>query len=37
MQDKHIRQLLEMMPSYDALYSFTMGIVRKVRRRFIKW
>uniref|UniRef100_A0A915B933 Uncharacterized protein n=2 Tax=Parascaris univalens TaxID=6257 RepID=A0A915B933_PARUN len=30
MQDKHIRQLLEMMPSYDALYSFTMGIVRKL-------
>ncbi|KHN80124.1 hypothetical protein Tcan_12315, partial [Toxocara canis] len=28
--DKHVRQLLEMMPSYDALYSFTMGIVRKL-------
>ncbi|KAH7725432.1 hypothetical protein AAVH_06882 [Aphelenchoides avenae] len=29
-QDKFIRQRLDLMPSYDALYSFTMGIVRKV-------
>ncbi|KAH7699124.1 hypothetical protein AAVH_33773, partial [Aphelenchoides avenae] len=28
-QDKFIRQRLDLMPSYDALYSFTMGIVRK--------
>uniref|UniRef100_A0A914D018 KA1 domain-containing protein n=1 Tax=Acrobeloides nanus TaxID=290746 RepID=A0A914D018_9BILA len=29
-QDKFIRQKLDLMPSYDALYSFTMGIVRKL-------
>ncbi|VDD86851.1 unnamed protein product [Enterobius vermicularis] len=29
-QERHIRHLLEMMPSYDALYSFTMGILRKL-------
>ncbi|TMS39726.1 hypothetical protein L596_006208 [Steinernema carpocapsae] len=28
--DKTIRQKLDLMPSYDALYSFTMGIVRKL-------
>ncbi|KAL3982943.1 hypothetical protein ACH3XW_49180 [Acanthocheilonema viteae] len=28
--DQRIRQLLEIMPSYDALYSFTVSIVRKL-------
>ncbi|VDK29883.1 unnamed protein product [Gongylonema pulchrum] len=28
--DCRIRQLLEMMPSYDALYSFTVSVVRKL-------
>ncbi|KAK6111323.1 hypothetical protein QQG55_43210 [Brugia pahangi] len=28
--DQRIRQLLEIMPSYDALYSFTISIVRKL-------
>uniref|UniRef100_A0A915PVC8 Uncharacterized protein n=1 Tax=Setaria digitata TaxID=48799 RepID=A0A915PVC8_9BILA len=28
--DQRIRQLLEIMPSYDALYSFTINIVRKL-------
>uniref|UniRef100_A0A0R3RY67 Uncharacterized protein n=1 Tax=Elaeophora elaphi TaxID=1147741 RepID=A0A0R3RY67_9BILA len=28
--DQRIRQLLEIMPSYDALYSFTTSIVRKL-------
>uniref|UniRef100_A0A1I8ADK8 t-SNARE coiled-coil homology domain-containing protein n=1 Tax=Steinernema glaseri TaxID=37863 RepID=A0A1I8ADK8_9BILA len=28
--DKAIRQKLDLMPSYDALYSFTMGMVRKL-------
>ncbi|KAK0399265.1 hypothetical protein QR680_002966 [Steinernema hermaphroditum] len=28
--DKTIRHKLDLMPSYDALYSFTMGIVRKL-------
>uniref|UniRef100_A0A914Y0I4 Uncharacterized protein n=1 Tax=Panagrolaimus superbus TaxID=310955 RepID=A0A914Y0I4_9BILA len=29
-QDKIIRQKLDLMPSYDAMYSFAMGIVRKL-------
>ncbi|CAG9533403.1 unnamed protein product [Cercopithifilaria johnstoni] len=28
--DQRMRQLLEIMPSYDALYSFTISIVRKL-------
>lgn len=29
-QDRVIRQKLDMMPSYDAMYSFAMGLVRKL-------
>ncbi|VDN02012.1 unnamed protein product [Thelazia callipaeda] len=31
-RDERIRQLLEIMPSYDALYSFTISVVRKLGR-----